>query len=169
MTPVREAGIPAVATFGNHEYWSGRGGENFLFARFPDLDRHHFYTRAWGPLRLVFLDSNVDELPPAEWLAQKAWYEETLTRFESDPEVRGVLVLMHHPAFTNSTVTSDEPHVAQDFVPAFLRAQKTLAMISGHVHSYERFTPRREDVRRERRRRRPARRPRERKRPARPG
>jgi hypothetical protein len=62
-----------------------------------------------------------------------------LWRLDRDEDVRGVLVVMHHPAYTNSTVTSDEPHVQSTFVPAFLRARKTMAMLAGHVHSYERF------------------------------
>ena len=50
-----------------------------------------------------------------------------------------MLVLLHHPPFTNSRVTSDALHVQRDFVPPFSRSAKTLAMISGHVHNYERF------------------------------
>jgi hypothetical protein len=50
-----------------------------------------------------------------------------------------VLVLLHHPPFTNSRVTSDAIHVQRDLVPPFAGASKTLAMISGHVHNYERF------------------------------
>jgi hypothetical protein len=30
-------------------------------------------------------------------------------------------------------------HVQQTLVPPFVQAHKTLAMISGHIHSYERF------------------------------
>jgi hypothetical protein len=31
-------------------------------------------------------------------------------------------------------------HVQQVLVPPFVQANKTLAMISGHIHSYERFS-----------------------------
>ena len=62
-----------------------------------------------------------------------------VARADSDPDVRGTLVLVHHPPYTNSSITSDELHVQRSFVPAFAAARKTLAMLSGHVHSYERY------------------------------
>ncbi len=64
---------------------------------------------------------------------------ERLAAFDADPSVRGVVVFVHHPPFTNSTVTGDELHVRQAFVPPFAAARKTLAMVAGHVHSYEHF------------------------------
>jgi hypothetical protein len=137
--PLHAARIPAFAAFGNHEYWGGRAGERLFFARFPDLESKRWYTRAWGPLRFVVLDSNQGELRAEEWTTQKAWYERTLRDLDADAAVRGVLVLLHHPPYTNSTITGDEEHVQRDFVPAFAGAKKTLAMMSGHVHSYERF------------------------------
>jgi hypothetical protein len=90
-------------------------------------------------LGLVFLDSNVRWLPARRWREQLDWYSQELQRLEQDPEIAGVLVLLHHPPYTNSLVTPDERHVQRAFVPAFMRARKTMAMISGHVHSYERF------------------------------
>jgi hypothetical protein len=51
-----------------------------------------------------------------------------------------VLVLAHHPPWTNGTVTGPSELVERTFVPAFLRARKTLGMFSGHVHAYERFS-----------------------------
>lgn len=137
--PIRDAGIPVFGVLGNHEYWGGRGGERRFFARFPHLEGRHHYAVAYGPVRLIFLDSNIGELTAGEWRTQGRWYEDTLAALDRDPEVRGVLVLLHHPPFTNSTVTGDERHVQRDLVPAFVRARKTVAMITGHVHSYERF------------------------------
>ena len=137
--PIRDAGIPAFAALGNHEYWGGKAGQEHLFERFPHLENKHFYAVAYGPVRLVLLDSNLTEQTPAAWEAQRVWYETTLARLDADPEVRGVLVLLHHPPYTNSTVTSDEPCVQQVIVPPLVRARKTLALLSGHVHSYERF------------------------------
>jgi Icc-related predicted phosphoesterase len=137
--PIRDAGVPVFAAVGNHEYWGGKAGPEHFFERFSHLEKKHHYAVSYGPMRLVFLDSNIDELSAAEWEAQRAWYEATLAAFDADPEVRGVLVLLHHPPYTNSTMTSDEPHVQRTIVPPLLRAKKTLGLISGHVHSYERF------------------------------
>ena len=138
-TPIREAGIPVVAAFGNHEYWGGRAGETNAFAHVPSLDGRHWYTVPYGPLRLVFLDSNIEVLSASEWRTQLRWYGETLRAIDRDPEARGTFVLLHHPPFTNSTVTGDEAYVQRDFVPPLLAEKKSLAMLSGHVHSYERF------------------------------
>jgi hypothetical protein len=137
--PLRAAGVPVFPAFGNHEYWGGREGERHLLARFPHLQGQHHYTLAFGPLRLVVLDSNLGALGERERLAQARWYAGTLDELDRDPAVRGVLVLWHHPPYTNSTVTGDEARVQRELVPAFLAARKTLALLSGHVHSYERF------------------------------
>jgi hypothetical protein len=138
--PLHAAAVPVVPAFGNHEYWGGRAVEPRFSARFPHLEGRHWYTVRYGPLRLVVLDSNIDDLTPEAWAGQVRWYEATLAQFDCAPSVRGVVVLLHHPPFTNSSVTGDEPHVQRFFVPPLLRAHKTLALLSGHVHSYERFT-----------------------------
>ena len=140
VAPLRDAGVPAVIAFGNHEYWGSRArGESHVFARFPYLASRHWYAFAWGPLRVVVLDSNEGELSANELRAQNDWYARTLAELDADDAARGVVVMLHHPPYTNSTVTGDEAHVQRDFVPAFVRAKKTLAMMTGHVHSYERF------------------------------
>ena len=140
VAPLYAERVPAIAAFGNHEYWSGRAdAEAHLFARFP-LDGHrHWFAFAFGPLRIVVLDANQGHLTDAEWRAQVAWYAGALGDFDRDPAVRGVVVMLHQPPYTNSTVTGDEAYVQADLVPPFARAKKTLAMLSAHVHSYERF------------------------------
>jgi hypothetical protein len=55
------------------------------------------------------------------------------------PEILGVLVLLHHPPYTNSFLTPDDRVVQRAFAPPFVQARKTLLMVAGHVHSYERF------------------------------
>jgi Icc-related predicted phosphoesterase len=138
--PIREAGIPVLAVPGNHEYWvSPRTGLRNFHARFPLLEERRWHARAWGPLKLLLLDSNRRFLSAAQWEEQARAYSEELARADSDPDTRGTLVLLHHPPYTNSSVTSDELHVQRFFVPAFQAARKTLAMLSGHVHSYERY------------------------------
>ncbi len=138
--PLRDRRVSVVAALGNHEYQGehGRGEEQF-FAHFPLVARRRWYQIAFGPVRLLFLDSVDGELPPGAWEEQRAWYEATLAADDADDDVRGVVVLAHHPPYTNSTVTEDEDHVKRAFVPALLRSRKALAYLSGHVHNYERF------------------------------
>jgi 3',5'-cyclic AMP phosphodiesterase CpdA len=139
-SPIRQARIPVLPVLGNHEYWVARGPalSNF-FARFPHLEGRRWHAVTYGPLRILALDSNLRFLTPTTWEEQRLWFERQLSEADADGEIRGVLVLVHHPPYTNSTVTSDEVHVQRTFVPGFERSAKTLAMLSGHVHSYERF------------------------------
>jgi 3',5'-cyclic AMP phosphodiesterase CpdA len=138
--PLAEARIPIVPILGNHEYWvSPRSAMMNFFARFPRLEGRHWHAVRFGPLAIVALDSNKRFLSRDSWERQRDWFAGELERGAADPEVRGILVLVHHPPYTNSTVTQDELHVQDAFVPPFRAARKTMAMLSGHVHSYERF------------------------------
>ncbi len=138
--PLRMARIPVVPILGNHEYWVARGpAMAHFFARFPNLAGRHWYAQRYGPLAVLAIDSNIRFLPPAKWEEQRAWFAAELERADENPETRGIIALVHHPPYTNSTVTKDELHVQRALVPPFEKARKTIAMISGHVHSYERF------------------------------
>jgi len=138
--PLRDADIPFLPILGNHDYWACRGPAlRNAFARFPRLRASRWYRETYGPLLLVFLDSNERALGAAAWREEAAWLGAELARADEEKAVKGVVVLVHHPPYTNSTVTGDEVHVQRALVPPFAAARKTLAMISGHVHSYERF------------------------------
>jgi 3',5'-cyclic AMP phosphodiesterase CpdA len=137
--PLRDARVPVAVALGNHEYWAGADAATHVLPRFPLNERHRWFSLAFGPLRIVVLDSNAGALGDAVWSSELEWYAKTLQSFDSDPAVRGVVVTFHHPPYTNSTVTGDEPVVQQRLVPPFASAKKTLAMLNGHVHSYERY------------------------------
>ncbi|MGE3541156.1 MAG: metallophosphoesterase [Candidatus Tectimicrobiota bacterium] len=139
--PLWQARIPILPLLGNHDYGLVRQASlRHFFSRFPHLGRRHWFSALYGPLGLIFLDSNVRRLPAAHWRAQSQWYQQTLVDFEQQADIRGVLVLLHHPPYTNSLVVADSRVVQRTFVPPFLQSTKTLAMIAGHVHSYERYT-----------------------------
>lgn len=143
FAPVREAGIPVLVALGNHDYWGGAGGAlRNAAARFPNIARGRWTARAWGKVRLVFLDSNEDVLGPGAWSEQRAWLGRTLGEIDADPAAAGALLFAHHPPFTNSRTTGDEAHVQRAFLPAFFASKKALAFISGHAHAYERFEER---------------------------
>jgi hypothetical protein len=147
IAPLRNAGRMLVPVIGNHEYWSmpllGPSDRTqrlrYFEERFPgSLDAPCRVVRV-GQIALVILDSNIEWFSPQDWRAKLESYQALLDELDLDPTVCGVLVLSHHPPYTNSRLTSDELHVQRDFVPPFSRAKKTLAMLSGHVHTYERF------------------------------
>jgi Icc-related predicted phosphoesterase len=138
--PLHQARVPILPLLGNHDYWlAPRLALTHFFTRFPHLDGRHWFSTTYGPLGLIFLDSNVRRLPVLQWQKQAEWYQRELQHFEQASHVRGVLVLLHHPPYTNSQLVPDDEAVQQTFVPPFLQAGKTLSMVSGHVHSYERY------------------------------
>jgi 3',5'-cyclic AMP phosphodiesterase CpdA len=140
LAPLIEADIPVLPILGNHEYWlSSRMALRNFFERFPALAGRHWHADTYGTLGLLFLDSNERELGGEAWREQEEWLGETLARFDADASVAGVLAFSHHPPYTNSTVSGDALQVQRAFVPPFAAAHKTLALISGHVHSFERF------------------------------
>lgn len=135
------SGIELLPILGNHDCWSlGDTASNHFFARFPRLERRRFYTARLGPLGIVALDSNRSWMPRAAWDEQSVFYDRALADFDADPKVRGVLVLVHHPPFTNGIVTGPSTLVSRSFVPSYVRAKKTLLMLSGHAHTYEHFS-----------------------------
>lgn len=137
---LRRAGVPILPVWGNHDYWGSEAkARRALESRFPPLAHGPWYTRAYGRLALVFLDANVAVLSKADWRVERQWFDSTLTADDADTGVDAILVFEHQPPFTNSKVTSDDIDVQRSFVPGFLRARKTVAMISGHTHAYEHF------------------------------
>jgi hypothetical protein len=140
VAPLHAEGLPAFAAFGNHEYWrGGRAAEARVFPRFPLDAGRHWFSIAFGPLRFVVLDGNADHLSGDQWRSQIEWYLGALRELDLEPSVRGIFVLVHQPPYTNGIVTTDDMDVQRAFVQPFLESRKTLGMLSGHVHSYERF------------------------------
>lgn len=140
MQPIRHAHIPVLPLLGNHEYYGpDRDARQQIAARFPRLAHTSYYASGYGRLGLVWLDSNAAALGQTVWLQQKNWLIATLAEFDANPAVRGVLVFLHHPPFTNSTVVDGDLAVRRDILPAFDASPKTLAMLSGHAHGYEHF------------------------------
>jgi 3',5'-cyclic AMP phosphodiesterase CpdA len=140
--PLRAAGVPVLPVLGNHDCWVSTRPAFALrsyFSRFPDLDGRRWYERRYGPLALLFCDSNSGQLAPAAWEEQLAFLEERLAAADADPRVRGTLVMLHHPPFTNSPKGWWEEVLHRSFLPRFTAARKTMAMLSGHIHHYERF------------------------------
>jgi 3',5'-cyclic AMP phosphodiesterase CpdA len=137
VLPLEQAHVPILPLLGNHDYGLTRHvALSHFFSRFPHLGRRHWFSVTYGPLGLIFLDSNVRRLPASYWDAQAHWYQQELASFEYTASILGVLVLLHHPPYTNSSLVADNRAVQRTFVPPFLQSPKTLAMVAGHVHSY---------------------------------
>jgi predicted MPP superfamily phosphohydrolase len=140
IEPVASKNIPVYPVLGNHDYWGSNSSALKNFSeRFEQFRTKHWYSQKFDSLGLIFLDSNIDELPASGWDEQKAWFGQKLDEFDKDSSITGVFIFLHHPPFTNSTVTSDELHIKKTFMPAYINSKKGLAMITGHAHGYERF------------------------------
>ena len=140
MAPLRDARIPFYPALGNHEYVGERGAATANFtARFPRLAGRRWYDLLVGPLAIVVVDTNLDDLPSAAVEEECAWYLARLAAFDADPAVRGVFVVGHHPPQTNATVHGPSAAVRARFLEPLKRSAKGKAIFSGHVHAYERF------------------------------
>jgi Icc-related predicted phosphoesterase len=137
---VNDAGVPVRAMMGNHDY--GRDHtlchRNFG-ARFPSqASTVHQLTRL-GSVALITLNSNLDQLSSDQIRRQEEEYVTWLGELDDDPSVQGVIVASHHPPYTNSDL-GNSPEVISMFATPFLRSRKTRLYLSGHAHTYERFS-----------------------------
>ena len=140
LKPVLNENIPVIPVLGNHEYWGNKSSALYnAMEAFPVFRKSHWYIKKYGEIVFIILDSNRDDLLKNAWANEIEWFENKLKYYDSDPSVRGIIVCLHHPPYTNSIVTGDNIYVQEAFIQPFLNSQKTMAMISGHAHTYERF------------------------------
>lgn len=137
---IREQGIPVFPVLGNHEYY-GDNSEALsqYFSRFPALHNRQWYSFRFRSIAFVLLNSNFDELNEEEIREQNDWYAQTMRQQQADSAVSTIVVVCHHPPYSNSTVVGDNPDVQQHFVPLFNTTPKARLLVSGHCHSYEHF------------------------------
>jgi hypothetical protein len=131
---------PILATLGSHEY---DGPDRWALAkakaRFPRIANKSWFVLLYQNLAFIFVDSNRSEISADLWNEQREWFRSTLETLDANSAIDGVIVFSHHPPFTNSIVTENEKHMHETFLPAFFSSVKSLVMVSGHAHSYERF------------------------------
>lgn len=131
-------GLPLLPVAGNHDYFFMKELARQKLKRFPEFETRTWYHRIHGPLALMILDSNRRVLGSI-WEEQKKWFAKTLASLESDSQVKGILVVSHHPPFTNSQDVNPHKPTQEDLLPIFFASRKALAYVTGHCHAYERF------------------------------
>lgn len=137
MSPLTAHEVDIFPVLGNHDYWGSDVEARRLAARrFPQLGRQSWYSMRHRGLGLVWLDSN---LRGHEANRQTGWFDAILRSFERDPELRGVVVFTHHPAYTNGIDRRSDRYVLHELAPRFQSSPKARLFVSGHVHGYERF------------------------------
>jgi Icc-related predicted phosphoesterase len=134
-------GIPAFSLMGNHEYWGrNRSALVHVCSRFPQIKpSQSWYCMESDSICLVFLDSNYGVLGEKKWNEELRWLKIKLSEADKDDAIKGIIVFLHHPPYSNSLITGDNEKLKKDLVPIFNSSRKTAAMISGHAHTYERF------------------------------
>ncbi len=139
MAPVCRAQVPVYAVVGNHDYGlMGVEGIRHFQARFPYCNVLPRIVWLADSVAMIVMDSNLGALPESVLDHQMERYRQVLEMLDREPSVRGVIVTMHHPPFTNAGLPIDG-RVHDLFVPPFLEAKKTMLFLAGHIHSYERF------------------------------
>jgi UDP-2,3-diacylglucosamine pyrophosphatase LpxH len=135
----REQGIEVHGLLGNHDLMGRpkRGEINFQ-KRFPSHVRTGFIS-TMDSIAVVLVNSNFSRLTAAEINQQQAWYEAALSTLDKDPKVMAVIVTCHHAPYSNSKLVGSSIPVQTHFVPAFLKARKSVLFITGHSHTFEHF------------------------------
>lgn len=138
--PIREKGIPYYPALGNHEY-RGRNDVAFehYFGRFPHLEGRKWYKIEAVNTWFLVLDSNFADLKEAEVDAQDQWLQNHLDAAMDQDHVKFVLLVCHHPPYTNSKSHGPDEGTQRHFVERMKRCPKAKAMFAGHVHTIERF------------------------------
>lgn len=136
----RLAERPLLVCRGNHDVTSPLFGRDDAFrARFPaacaGLQRLDV-----GPLRLIAFDTNRGALGARRWEAQRGALASALDAARDDVSVAHVVVLAHHPPFTNGRWHPPRDDVREALWAPLRACGKVRACLSGHVHGYERFT-----------------------------
>lgn len=138
--PIKRDSIHTSVILGNHDYYfnTEKGLKNFS-KKFPRFKYSHWYTQIYDSLALIYLDSNLEYYSSQKRKMQISWYSKLLVKYDSSSSIKGIIVFLHHPPYSNKIITGDNHEVERAFVPQFINSKKTLAMIAGHAHTYERF------------------------------
>ncbi|MGH2831100.1 MAG: metallophosphoesterase family protein [Actinomycetota bacterium] len=120
------AGIPVVASLGNHDVRTAAGAPVMRLFRMPD----RWYTRTIGPVEFIVLDST----RPSD--REQLGFIERTTRTST---ARWQVAIFHHPAHSCGSHGSTD-YIRRRWTPLFRRGGVDL-VLSGHDHSYQRFEP----------------------------
>ena len=123
---VEDAGVPVVASLGNHDIRTANGDHVMDLFDMPN----RWYERPVGPVDIFVLDSNdVTEEAQMDWLS---------TALASSSAPWQVLVF-HHPVYSCGKHGST-PSVQHELVPVTANRGVDL-VVNGHDHDYQRFPP----------------------------
>jgi hypothetical protein len=142
----RNRHLRVYPALGNHELSACAESSclNRWWNAFPELRGRRWYSVAIGSkVVAIALDSDVSLSPGG---AQRSWLEGQMRSL--DPQVRAVLIVMHHPPVADVQTVKLVDHNARPNEQALAEYLKTVAAHSsarfvvsaGHVHNYERLS-----------------------------
>jgi hypothetical protein len=119
---------------GNHDYETPQAAPYYnYFGANAGLAGRGYYSYSLGDWHIISLNSNTDA---KSWgRAQEDWLRKDLT----DNPATCTLAYWHHPSFSSGNEHGNSPHTLELF--RILYQHGVSALISGHDHIYERFTP----------------------------
>lgn len=136
--PIFERGIAYFPALGNHDFYGGaEDGLAYRARIFPHIGTRRWFDVRFGSVLVAVLDSNLDRLSPGQVREQDRWLEDLLTSAEQDERIRHVILVCHHPPYTNASGLSEDTGVQAHFVSRL--TPKVRVFFAGHVHNYERF------------------------------
>jgi hypothetical protein len=115
---------------GNKEYY----GDGATFRNFWMPNNERWYSYQWGDAHVVVLDSNNPFSPGSP---QYSFARASFDR--SRPEDQ-LIVVIHYPPYSSTSVNSSSENVQEFLVPLFQRYGVKL-VLSGNSHNYERTHP----------------------------
>jgi predicted phosphodiesterase len=131
--------VPLYAVPGNHDYYYFTSLAMRQFKhRFPEQPSTWF-TKRFGDIAVVALNSNFSKLSDHANQRQRSWYTGELAALDRDSTVKAIIVVCHHPPFTNSMIVGPSEDVQEEFVKPFMAYGKCRVFLSGHAHVYEHF------------------------------
>ncbi len=139
LEKLKKANIPIYPALGNHDYFLFKKNALPQFKkRFPAI-KETWYSVRIENVAVLILNSNYFRLSDTEIQKQKSWYVNKIEELEKDDSISAIIVGVHHSPFTNSRVVDPSEVVRKDFVPPFLKSDKSKLFISGHAHAFEHF------------------------------
>jgi hypothetical protein len=142
----RERHLRVYPALGNHEFRACL--ESSCLERwwqaFPELRGQRWYSVALGAKVVgIELDTDTSLMPGS---AQRIWLENQVASL--NPEVRFVLIVMHHPPVADvqlTKITDHNPRANEITLTEYLKTAVSqsaarFVVSAGHIHNYERFT-----------------------------
>ena len=123
---VEDAGVPVVASLGNHDVETANGGPVMDLFDMPN----RWYERRVGPVDLFVLDSN-----DLEAEGQMEWLSTALASLSAPWQI----LVFHHPVYSCGKHGST-PRVQHELLPV-VASQGVDLVVNGHDHNDQRFPP----------------------------